>query len=89
MELSDVESFDFFFNAIWRKQVKKVENPSDTDSTMKMIGDRVVGNIVDTILFQQGKPHKWLFTSVKTGVSLFGTLSCVCGVHTITYRTIT
>ncbi len=29
--------------------------------------DRVVGNIVDTILFQQGRPHKWLFTSIKTG----------------------
>ena len=68
MELSPVESFDFFFDALWKKKPPKLED-ADEDSVKKLIGDRVVGNIVDTILFQQGKPHKWLFTSVKTGVS--------------------
>ena len=59
MELSDIESFDFFFESIWKKQTSN----GDTESNSK-----VLGNIVDTIVFQQGKPYKWLFTSVKTGV---------------------
>ena len=46
MNLSEVESFDVFFEALW-----------DPDST------RVRANIVDTILFRDGVPHKWLFTS--------------------------
>ena len=51
MELSDIESFDFFLDSIWRD--KQVE--------------RVKGIIVDTIVFKLGLPHKWIFTSEKTG----------------------
>ena len=52
MDLSEVESFDCFFDALWKP--------------MKETKCEV--NILDTIVFSDGKPSKWLFTSEKTGV---------------------
>ena len=66
MELSDIESFDFFFDSIWKKEGTRGVGDETTS--------KEVGNIVDTIIFQQGRPHKWLFTSVKTGVLLISLL---------------
>ena len=56
MELSDIESFDFFFDCLWK--------PATAEAP-----ERYKGNVVDTIVFRNGKPTKWLFTSEKTGVS--------------------
>jgi hypothetical protein len=62
MELTEIEAFDFFFEALW----KKVESSAPVET----IKEKFKGNIVDTILFRHGKPIKWLFTSEKTGVLL-------------------
>jgi hypothetical protein len=51
-ELNPVESFSFFWQHLWSSDTVK----------------RPAIQIVDTILFHEGKPHWWLFTSVKTGV---------------------
>jgi hypothetical protein len=59
MDLTEIESFDFFFESLWKQQIPNAEQT-----------DKVRANIVDTILFRHGKPFKWLFTSEKTGVSI-------------------
>ena len=46
MEFSDVESFSFLFKCLWADKASKRQNM----------------HILDTILYQQGKPIRWLFT---------------------------
>lgn len=58
MDLTDVESFSFLFKSIWEKE---------TDIKCHC-------NIPDTILFKDGKPIRWLFTSESNGVSRSGIL---------------
>ena len=53
INLTDIESFSFLFNAIWQTQQNKVP--------------RCQLNLLDTILFHDGTPYRWLFTSSKTG----------------------
>ncbi len=47
VELQDVESFHFFYKCLWEKGSTK----------------RSHLNILDTIIYQQGRPWRWLFTS--------------------------
>ena len=84
MDLTEIESFDFFFESIWKKP-ESVPAPDSKHSKHKqhssqppalsaiaeLTPDKVRTNIVDTILFRNGKPYKWLFTSEKTGVRKF------------------
>jgi len=50
--MSPLESFNFGIKYLW------VNDPNA----------RVKVNIVDTIIFKEGKPFYWIFTSEKTGV---------------------
>jgi len=52
VELSESESFSFLFTSLW-----------EVESGLR----RVVLNIPDTILYKEGVPHRWLFTSEQTG----------------------
>lgn len=52
LELNDSESFSFVLTSLW-----------EADSGIR----RVVINIPDTILYKDGIPHRWLFTSEQTG----------------------
>ena len=52
IELSESESFSFLFTSLW-----------EVESGLR----RVVINIPDTILYKDGVPHRWLFTSEQTG----------------------
>ena len=51
-ELSDAESFSFLFCSLW-----------DASSDVR----RCVVNIPDTIMYKDGTPHRWLFTSEQSG----------------------
>jgi hypothetical protein len=53
VNLNDIESFSFLFNSVWQKQ------QSD--------GSKCQLNLLDAILFHDGTPYRWLFTSCKTG----------------------
>ena len=55
VDLNTLESFSFLFKSLWSADI--VRKPGI--------------NIVDTIIFQDGEPIQWLFTSDKTGVSYF------------------
>lgn len=59
IDLNALESFSFLYKNLWSLDTSK----------------RAKVNIVDTILFKDGLPYMWLFTSDKTGVS--DHLSCV------------
>lgn len=84
MDLTEIESFDFFFESLWKKpelapapDSKHSKHKHHTHSysqtpalaaVAELTSDKVRTNIVDTILFRHGKPYKWLFTSEKSGV---------------------
>ena len=51
--LSDTESFSFLFKALWSSETAK-----DTKIKLKLL---------DIILFHEGIPFRWLFTSSKSG----------------------
>jgi hypothetical protein len=53
VNLTDIESFSFLFNAVWQTQQSN--------------GSKCQLNLLDAILFQDGIPYRWLFTSCKTG----------------------
>ena len=50
--LSPLESFNFGIKYLWA---------NDPNARVKL-------NVVDTIIFKEGKPFYWVFTSEKTGV---------------------
>mmetsp|Transcript_20737 Transcript_20737/g.34907 ORF Transcript_20737/g.34907 Transcript_20737/m.34907 type:complete len:1275 (-) Transcript_20737:194-4018(-) len=54
MELSELESFHFLYRSLWN------QNTDERVTRQKM-------NMMDTIIFLQGFPVRWLFTSEKTG----------------------
>lgn len=54
MDLSPVESFHTLFKNLWSMN----------------IAFRIKLNVVDTMLFRDGLPYYWIFTSDQTGVSL-------------------
>ena len=54
-ELNDCESFSFLFSSLWE---------ADSAATGHR---RVVVNIPDTIMYKDGTPNRWLFTSEQTG----------------------
>lgn len=53
VNLTDIESFSFLFNAVWQTQQSNAS--------------KVQLNLLDAILFHDGVPYRWLFTSCKTG----------------------
>lgn len=53
--LKDAESLCYFLHALW--------SPEKRDDRLRL-------SIVDTIIFRDGCPIRWLFTSEKTGVRL-------------------
>lgn len=53
LSLTDVESFSFLFKSVWRPQ-------SGSEFKFKL-------NLLDVILFHDGTPFRWLFTSRKSG----------------------
>jgi hypothetical protein len=53
VNLTDIESFSFLFNAVWQTQQSN--------------GSKCQLNLLDAILFHDGIPYRWLFTSCKTG----------------------
>ena len=57
VELNPVESFSFLFKNLWIPLSTKQKN------------EKFRISIIDTILFKDGIPLHWLFTSEKTGVS--------------------
>lgn len=50
--LSPLESFNFGIKYLWA---------NDPNARVKL-------NVIDTIIFKEGKPFYWVFTSEKTGV---------------------
>lgn len=53
VNLTDIESFSFLFNTVWQTQQSNAS--------------KVQLNLLDAILFHDGIPYRWLFTSCKTG----------------------
>jgi hypothetical protein len=53
--LSPLESFNFGIKYLWA---------NDPNARVKV-------NMIDTIIFKEGKPFYWVFTSEKTGVMTF------------------
>jgi len=53
MDLSDVESFSFLFKMMW-------EHIGPHDERCRL-------NILDTVCYKDGYPHRWIFTSEKNG----------------------
>ena len=47
VELQDVECFHYFYKCLWSKDHAR----------------HVHLNILDTIIYKSGRPHRWLFTS--------------------------
>lgn len=51
-QLNQLESFNFAFKYLWSSDINR----------------RAKLHIVDTIIFKDGLPYYWIFTSDKTGV---------------------
>ena len=63
MEFTPLESFHLLFKNLWSVN----------------IAYRIKLNVIDTILFRDGEPYYWIFTSEQTGVcSSAVALSCTC-----------
>lgn len=79
MELSDLESFHFLYRSLWNQNTDEryhymqsvVHNEVSKFIFCSYYSSSVIRhkiNIMDTIIFLQGFPVRWLFTSEKTGV---------------------
>ena len=66
MELHDSESLEFFYNSVW-KEPDPDESRNDKKNKSEIKIPRKRATILDTIIYREGKPYKWLFTSDKTG----------------------
>ena len=63
--LNPLESFNFGFKYLWS---------NDSNAKAKL-------NVIDTIIFKDGKPFYWIFTSEKTGVIEPSLLSLMHSYH--------
>ncbi len=77
MDLTDIETFEFFFDSLWKPDAPRNEFEkynfflitfSYCYVQVIFMYYRVQLNILDTIIFKNGFPIKWLFTSETNGV---------------------
>ena len=66
MELTEVECVEFLYASLWKDPGHGAGHSEQQDEKTKA-ENRVHATILDTVLFREGKPFKWLFTSDKTG----------------------
>ena len=61
IEFNELESFSYLFKEMCDPSPIPVTNKNTKSSRIKF-------RIVDTLLFKEGHPFRWIFTSSKTGI---------------------
>jgi hypothetical protein len=69
VEFNELESFSYLFKEMWdgNTTTSNTTNKPTTSNSNSSNSNRVKFRIVDTLLYKEGQPFRWLFTSVKTG----------------------
>lgn len=62
VDFNPLESFHLLFKNLWSMN----------------IAYRLKMNVVDTVLYKDGSPFCWLFTSDQTGVCLYSCMMLLC-----------